>query len=216
MPLQLSMPMPTRPIARRKRLWQCAATPHRRLRSMELTELIRAARGGGQAESDRLYARVYEDLRRIAAGQLRGRADLGATSLVHEAYFRLARPDALAVEDRQHFYAVAALAMRQIVLNHVRAQQALKRGDGAVVTTLGAADQIADKDEGADLLALDAALTQLAQAEPRLAKLVELRFFGGMNLDEAGAAVGLSPTTLKRDWRKARAFLHAAISAELP
>lgn len=183
---------------------------------MELTELIRAARGGGQAESDQLYARVYEDLRRIAAGQLRGRADLGATSLVHEAYFRLARPDSLAVEDRQHFYAVAALAMRQIVLNHVRSQQAIKRGDGVVLTTLGAADQVASGEDGADLLALDSALTQLAEAEPRLAKLVELRFFGGMNLEEAGAAVGLSPTTLKRDWRKARAFLHAAISAELP
>ncbi len=183
---------------------------------MELTELIRAARGGAQADSDRLYARVYADLRRIAAGQLRGQSLLGATSLVHEAYFRLARPDALAVEDRQHFYAVAALAMRQIVLNHVRAQQAIKRGEGAVITTLDAADQLAVSEDGADLLALDAALTQLAQAEPRLAKLVELRFFGGMNLEEAGAAVGLSPTTLKRDWRKARAFLHASISAELP
>ena len=183
---------------------------------MELTELIRAARSGAQAESDQLYARVYADLRRIAAGQLRGQSVLGATSLVHEAYFRLARPDSLAVEDRQHFYAVAALAMRQIVLNHVRSQQAIKRGDGVVLTTLGAADQVASGEDGADLLALDSALTQLAEAEPRLAKLVELRFFGGMTLEEAGAAVGLSPTTLKRDWRKARAFLHAAISAELP
>jgi RNA polymerase sigma factor (TIGR02999 family) len=181
---------------------------------VEVTELIQAARAGDQVASDQLFAQVYQDLRRIAAGQVRGQFGLGATSLVHEAYFKLARPEAMALNDRQHFFAVAALAMRQIVINHVRDAMTQKRGGGVAATTLGAADRMVAESESNELIALDAALDQLAVAEPRLAKLVELRFFGGMTLDEAGAVVGLSPTTLKRDWSKARAFLHASISSD--
>jgi RNA polymerase sigma factor (TIGR02999 family) len=181
---------------------------------MELTELIRDARGGSKPAADRLFSLVYDDLHRLAARQLQPFGGMATTSLVHETYLKLARPEALALNDRQHFFAVAARAMRQIAINFTRDRLAAKRGGGAAVTTLGAADEMAATGDGTDLLALDAALEQLATVEPRLAQLVELRFFGGMGLDEAGAAIGLSPTTLKRDWRKARAFLHGAIGGE--
>lgn len=182
----------------------------------ELTQLIAAARGGDRAASDRLFAAVYADLHRMASRQPHAEAGMATTSLVHEAYLKLARPEALDLNDRQHFYAVAARAMRQIAIDRVRERLAAKRGGGAAVTTLGAADAVAVDADSAELLALDAALERLAQAQPRLAQLVELRFFGGMDLEEAGAAIGLSPTTLKRDWRRARAFLHGAIGDSTP
>jgi RNA polymerase sigma factor (TIGR02999 family) len=198
-------------IVLRSVLWQFARLLGLGLRCMELTALIRAARDGGGAQANELFAQVYADLRHIAAAQLRGSAGLGTTSLVHEAYFRLAKPESLDVADRHHFFAVAAVAMRQIVINQLRAQQTVKRGAGAVCDTLGAADRQAVGVDSTPLLALDAALTALALAQPRLAQLVELRYFGGLTLEEAGAAMDLSATTAKRDWRKARAYLHAAM-----
>jgi len=182
----------------------------------ELTELIGQARAGDAAAGDRLFAAVYADLHRLAARQLR-MADGGGmrtTSLVHETYLKLARPEALAVADRAHFFAVAARAMRQISIDRVRARWAGKRGAGIADATLDdAGAQIADDDQRdlADLLALDAALGRLEALDARLARLVELRFFAGMNLEEAGTVLGLSERTLKRDWRRARAFLHGAL-----
>jgi RNA polymerase sigma factor (TIGR02999 family) len=180
----------------------------------ELTQLITRARDGDSEASAELFRAVYADLRQIAGRQVgRGDADgIGRTSLVHEAYLRLAKPQALALSDREHFFAVAARVMRQVAVDHVRARLAAKRGGGAESTGLDAS--IAAPDDGPDqdqLLALNAALDELECAEKRLARLVELRFFGGMTLEEAGGALGLSPRTLKRDWRKARAFLHARL-----
>ncbi len=173
----------------------------------ELTELICRARGGDKAASDQLFEAVYADLRRLAAPHVRG-AD-GATSLVHEAYFRLARPQALALDDRQHFFAVAASAMRQLSIDHSRRRTAGKRGGGAAELTL---EQVGDEEPAstrdAELLALDQALTRLAAVDPALVELVELRFFGGLELAEIAELSGRSERTLKRDWRKARAFLH--------
>ena len=147
-----------------------------------------------------------------------GQGGMATTSLVHETYLRLFQPTSLDLQDRQHLFAVAARAMRQIIINRVRGRLAAKRGGGADLTTLSSAESL--RNEGLDqsdqqLLALDAALQQLADCEPRLAQLVELRFFAGMELLEAGAAMGLSPATLKRDWRKARAFLHASIEGDI-
>lgn len=180
-----------------------------------LTELLGRARDGDKKASDRLFAAVYEDLRRIAARNLRGAGDgMRTTSLVHEAYEKLARPEALDLNDRRHFFAVAARAMRQIVIDHARERGAGKRGGEFVrVTFEGAADEAVSRDGLDELVALDAALEKLDALDPRLARLVELRFFGGMNLEEAGDAIGLSPTTLKRDWRRARAFLHGALGS---
>lgn len=180
---------------------------------MELTELIQAARGGDRAAAERLFTAVYRDLHRIAARQLREQPNaMATTSLVHEAYFRLARPESLALTDRQHFYAVAARAMRQILIDHARQRFAQKRGSGAEASELEAAAGVADPTAaGPNVLALDAALQQLEGMDARLANLVELRFFGGLTLDEAADAAGMSRTTVKRDWRRARAFLHAAL-----
>lgn len=183
----------------------------------ELTELIARARTGDRAASERLFRAVYDDLHRLAARQVARAGDvgMGSTSLVHEAYIRLARPESLSVNDREHFFAVAARAMRQITVDHVRERLAQKRGGGLAVTTLSGADQMPTESAGHEqLIALDAALSELEHAEPRLARLVELRFFGGLDLDEAGRVLGFSPTTLKRDFRKARAFLHAHLGGE--
>lgn len=179
----------------------------------ELTQLIEQARGGDSGASERLFNAVYGDLHRLAARQLRAGdgAGMRTTSLVHEAYLRLARPEALDVADRAHFFAVAARAMRQIAVDRVRAHCAGKRGGGAVHATLDTDAGVADGRDLADLLALDAALTRLEALDARLARLVELRFFGGMSLEEAGAVLGLSERTLKRDWRRARAFLHGLL-----
>ena len=178
-----------------------------------LTELLGRARAGDKQASDRLFAAVYQDLHRIAARNLRGDRDgMRTTSLVHEAYEKLARPEALDLNDRHHFFAVAARAMRPIVIDHARERAAGKRGGALVrVTFDGEAEEPALQGGMDELLAIDDALARLEALDPRLARLVELRFFGGMNLDEAGAAIGLSPTTLKRDWRRARAFLHGAL-----
>lgn len=180
----------------------------------DVTGLLVQARGGDREAAAALFRAVYRDLHRIAARQV-GRGDgggLGDTSLVHEAYLRLARPEALAVRDREHFYAVAARAMRQIAIDHARESLAQKRGGGAAVTTLGAAAGVAAPDDRHErLLALNEALQALEGIDARLAQLVELRFFVGMSAEETAELMGLSTTTLKRDWRKARAYLHARL-----
>jgi len=171
----------------------------------EVTELICRARAGDKGASDRLFEAVYADLHTLAAQQLRGAG--GTTSLVHEAYFRLARPQSLAVGDRQHFFAVAARAMRQLSIDHARRRAADKRGAGVAVIELDdVAPSALARDD--DLLALDHALARLADLDPQLVQLVEMRFFGGLELEEIAALCGRSERTLKRDWRKARAFLH--------
>ena len=184
----------------------------------EVTQLIGLARDGDAEAAAALFAEVYAELRRLAAFQVaRGEGGgLGDTSLVHEAYLRFVRPGALAVNDRAHFFAVAARAMRQIAVDHARERLAAKRGGGAPVTTLGAADRQPAEDDGRhdQLVALNEALDALEAADVRLARLVELRFFAGMSLEEAGQLLELSPTTLKRDFRKARAFLHARLGSE--
>lgn len=184
----------------------------------ELTELIRLARGGDKLATDRLFAAVYADLHRLAARQVRGNAGgMRTTSLVHEAYFKLARPEALEVNDRQHFFAVAARAMRQLVIDHARQRAAGKRGGGAPAVALEDAPEVEllPIARDVDLLALDDALGRLAQLDPRLLELVELRFFGGLELEEIAALSGRSERTLKRDWRKARAFLQVHLAGDI-
>lgn len=183
----------------------------------EVTELIVAARGGDRAANDRLFEAVYADLHRIAERHIdRRRGDgMQATSLVHEAWFRLARPDALALADREHFFAVAARAMRQLVVDHARRRMAAKRGGAQAPETLETdvpGPDSAGRDD--DVLALDQALGRLAALDPALARLVELRFFAGLELEEIESITGRSERSLKRDWRKARAFLHAQLGGD--
>ncbi len=182
----------------------------------EVTRLLGQARNGDRAAADALFRIVYDDLRRLAARQVSGGGGApGSTSLVHEVYFRLAKPDALALNDRRHFFAVAARAMRQIAVDRARERLTVKRGGGAPQTTLGAVDaEAADDGRMERLIDLDEAMKALESSDERLARLVELRHFSGLQLEEAGELLGLSPSTLKRDYRKARAFLHAWLGGE--
>lgn len=184
----------------------------------ELTELIGRAQSGDRAAADRLFTVVYAELRAIA-GRQRHRIEgsgMGATSLVHESYLRLIRGMSLGSEGRVHFFATAARAMRQIAIDRLRAQAAEKRGGDADITALDhGLEQSSDTElEQTDLIALDQALSLLESFDARLSSLVELRFFAGMSLEEAGEKLGMSERTLKRDWRKARAFLHAQLNGD--
>jgi RNA polymerase sigma factor (TIGR02999 family) len=178
----------------------------------ELTELIGLAQAGDRPAADRLFTVVYAELRAIA-GRQRQRFEgsaIGATSLVHESYMRLIRGMSLGSEGRAHFFATAARAMRQIAVDRLRADLAAKRGGEADITSLDHGLEQASEG-GPDLIALDQALNLLESFDPRLSRLVELRFFAGMSLEEAGEKLGMSERTLKRDWRKARAFLHTQL-----
>lgn len=181
----------------------------------ELTDLIGLAQGGDRSAADRLFTVVYDELRAIA-GRQRQRIDgagIGATSLVHESYMRLIRGMSLGSEGRAHFFATAARAMRQIVIDRLRADIAGKRGGDVDITSLDAIHEGgSDSALGQiDLIALDQALTLLESFDARLSRLVELRFFAGMSLEEAGEKLGMTARTLKRDWRKARAFLYTQL-----
>lgn len=184
----------------------------------EMTTLIAAARGGDKAAEARLFETVYADLHRIARRHLQasGPDAAHATSLVHEVYLRLARGDALALNDRTHFFAVASRAMRQIVIDHVRSRMSEKHGGGVSPLALDSAVMAVAAGRDEELLTLDAALQRLGRIDPRLAQFVELRFYGGLQLDELAEVTGLSERTLKRDWRKARAFLYREIAGVDP
>ena len=183
----------------------------------DITVLLQRACGGDQGASDQLFTALYADLRKLAARSLK--RDIGnglhTTSLVHEAYFRLAKPEALAVVDRVHFFGLAGRAMRQLVIDHARHRQAEKRGGvgnhdlGLEALELGHLPAVLSDSRDTDLFALDQALQQLMEIDSALARLVELRFFAGMELSEIAEVLQRSERSLKRDWRKARAFLHA-------
>jgi len=184
----------------------------------EITRLLAAARGGDRLSLDRVYELVYAELKRLAArqrGSFRagGGADtLSTTALVHEAYMKLAGDRIWAGADRGHFFALAARAMRQILLDHARSQGRQKRGSGAAHVELGALDlgepESSHPTPIEDLLALDQALERLADVDAELGQLVEWRYFAGLTLDEIAPLAGLSERTLKRQWRTARAFLY--------
>lgn len=181
----------------------------------DITELLGKVRGGDRAAADALFAALYHELRRLAAGQLRGDERERATSLVHEAYEKLVRRGGVEVRDREHFFALAARTMRQIVIDHVRARHALRRGGdrpAEPIETTALDAVAAGRDE--DVLALDDALGRLAALEPALAELVELRFYGGLELREIAALGTRSERSLKRDWRRARAFLYRELDGE--
>ena len=184
------------------------------MRPAETTVLLAAVRDGDARAADALLPHVYAELRRLAGAYVArptGAATLAATELVHEAYLRMVGGDGWA--DRAHFTAVAARAMRQILTDRARARHALKRGGPDRAGTLDADRVGADDAAPEDVLAVDAALDRLATSEPELARLVELRFFGGMEVDEVAEALGLSPRTAARRWAVAKALLRADLAA---
>ena len=176
----------------------------------ETLQLLAAARGGDRDAYDRVFARVYADLRQVAsrqAARFRRGASLSTTELVNEAYLKLLAGAPVPGSDRVHFLALAARAMRQILIDHARSRRSDKRGSDAVHVPL---DQVELADEaaaGIDLLALDRALERLAVLDAELERLVEWRFFAGMSVEEIAAVTGASTSTVKRDWQVARGFL---------
>lgn len=178
--------------------------------SHEVTLLLAAARGGDVAARDALFSLVYGELRRLARRELarhHQNPTLSTTVLVHETYLRLAKPGALGLEDRAHLLNVAAKAMRQIVIDHARKRLAEKRGGGLVAVDIESA-HIAVEERAEELLALDEALNRLEALDPSLSSLVEARFFAGRSLDDISSTLGRSERSLKRDFRRARAFLY--------
>lgn len=180
----------------------------------DVTELLLAYKDGDRAAFDRLVPLVYNDLRRIARRQLgRGNPDrvLDTTALVHESYLKLVDGSRVDWQDRGHFLSVAARAMRQVVVTYARRRGAAKRGGGSVQTTLD--EGIVAIDGQAEwLMALDTALSRLGEKNPRLAQVVECRFFAGLSEEETASAMGVSLRTAQRDWMKARAWLQEELS----
>jgi RNA polymerase sigma factor (TIGR02999 family) len=177
------------------------------------TQLIAAARDGDRAALDALLPRVYDELRQIARARLRRRRPgetLNTTAVVHEAYLKLTAGETPPFEDRAHFFALAARAMRFVLIGYARERAALKRGGPGADLPLDEALAVAAEGEADahDLLALDAALDRLGVLSERLAETVEMRFFGGLTHDEIAEATGRSVPTVKRDWRRARAYLY--------
>lgn len=180
----------------------------------EVTALLAAMRAGDRAAVDRLFPLVYRELHAAAHRQLvrfRPGDTLDTTALVHEAYLRLAGNGAGTFEDRRHFFAVAARAMRQIIVDHARRRGAERRGGGRAALSLERVE-VASPERSADLVALDEALTTLGRLNERLVRVVELRFFAGLSVDETAQALDLSPRTVKREWQKARAYLYRAVT----
>ena len=181
--------------------------------SNQVTELLAKWKCGDQQSLQALLPLVYSELRRLAQHHLRGeRPDhtLQSTALVHEAYLRLVKPGSLQPESRRHFFALASQIMREILVDHARGRRAAKRDAGSRLTLDEAAEL--SKSKGVDLLALDDALNQLSEISPRQSRIVELKFFGGLSIDETSEFLGVSSATVERDWNAARAWLYREIS----
>lgn len=179
----------------------------------DITGLLGRASHGELAAVEALYPHLYAHLRELARRALAGERaaqTLNTTALVHEAWLGLGA-HAAEFESRAHFFGYAATAMRHILVDHARRKGALKRASDAVPLDLDAHD-VPVEQAAAEVLALDAALDRLQVLEPRAARVVELRFFAGLSIDETAEALGIVPRTVVRDWTRARAFLHAALA----
>ncbi len=177
--------------------------------AQHITRLLRAHHEGDRAAFDELVPLVYERLRRIARGQLarnrRGQT-LDTTSLVHEAYFQMVEETGVDWQNRSHFYAICARAMRRILVDYARQRSAQKRGSGKAHLTLEP-ERLAFEQQAEQVLAVDLALESLASFNERLARLVECRYFAGLTERETAGALGISLRTAQRDWSRARAWL---------
>jgi RNA polymerase sigma factor (TIGR02999 family) len=181
--------------------------------SEEITTLLNAASSGDEAAPGRLLELVYDDLRRLAAAYLqneRNAQTLQATALVHEAYLRLVDWQNVSWQNRAHFFAVAAQVMRRVLVDHARAKSAQKRDFGQRIALDDAASFPTRKE--IDLLALEEALMSLEQVDPRQAKIVELRFFGGLSIEETALVLNVSETTVKREWTFAKAWFQRELT----
>ena len=178
-----------------------------------VTNLLVEWRRGDQAALDRLIPIVYGDMRRVASARLRGEGSqtLHTTALVHEVYLRLVDLDRMTVQNRTHFFALAARLMREILVDHARRRHALKRGGDVTVLGLDGVEAGAEN-KVVEVLALNEALTELAALDERAGRVVELRFFAGLSIAETADALDVSPATVERDWTVAKAWLLQRLS----
>jgi RNA polymerase sigma factor (TIGR02999 family) len=182
--------------------------------SEDVTQLLLAWSKGDQAAFDQLMPLVYEELRKLAKRYMRQQRPghtLQTTALVNEAYLQLIRSDQVRWQNRAHFFAISAQLMRRILVDSARARQNLKRGGGAQRLTLDDTLQIS-AGRATELVALDDALSALAKLNERQSQVVELRYFGGLSEEEVAAVLNISPRTVRRDWRLARAWLYYELS----
>lgn len=184
---------------------------------IEITRLLRAWGGGDKAALDELTPQVYRELRRIA-GRYMNRESAGltmqATALVNEAYLRLVDVTGANWQDRAHFFAVSANIMRRILVDQARARGSAKRGGAAKAVNLEDAPEIASPGRDREIVALDDALNLLAEVDPRKARVIELRFFGDLSVEETAAVLGVSEITVMRDWKMAKAWLQREMKKE--
>jgi RNA polymerase sigma-70 factor, ECF subfamily len=174
-----------------------------------VTEMLEAMSAGDSTAPERLLPVVYGELRRLASGYMKNERSghtLQATALVHEAYIQLVDWENVSWENRAHFFAAAAQMMRKILVDHAREKNALKRGGGVNTIALDDAVSFPNQDK-LDLMVIDEALVELGSFDPQQAKIVELRFFGGLTIPETAHALGISESTVKRDWQIAKAWL---------
>lgn len=185
--------------------------------SERIAELLAAAREGDQAALDEVFTLVYGELHRLAhAHRVRWEGDytLNTTALVHEAYVKLADSGSVTWKDRNHFMALAATAMRQILVNYAQRRRAAKRGGDQKRVPLDDANPVG-AEIAEEVLALDEALQRLGKVSERQAQVVEARFFAGLPIEDTAQALGISPATVKRDWNLASAWLHREIDIAL-
>ena len=179
-----------------------------------MTQLLVRWREGDRAAMEELMPLVYDELRRLAGSYLRQERTehtLQSTALVHEAYLRLAGPKPPQWQNRAHFFGIAARIMRQILVEHARCRNAEKRGGGACRLSLEGAIEFAQQTDF-DILELDQALSELAELDEQQSRIVELRFFAGLTVEDTSEVLGISPATVKRDWVTARIWLHRAMT----
>ena len=180
----------------------------------QVTKLLQGWRAGERSAPDELLPLVYDELRRLAHHYLKNERPhhtLQSTALVNEAYLRLVEQDLPKWESRAHFFAIAAQLMRQILVDYARRHRASKRGSGACMLELDDAAGLPQR-KSVDVIALDDALNTLSEIDPRQSRVVELRFFAGLSVEETSEVMGIATATVQRDWTAARAWLHREIS----
>jgi RNA polymerase sigma factor (TIGR02999 family) len=183
--------------------------------SHSATDLLVAYRNGSREAFDKLFAMVYAELRakahRLLESQPAGHT-LSTTALVHESYLKLLRTEHLTLQDRAHFLALAARAMRMVLVSYARTHAAEKRGGGVTSLNLDQ-EPLLSNERAEEMIALDEALARLSALNDRLSRTVEMRFFGGLTVEETAEAIGVAPSTVKLDWQKARAWLHRELTS---
>ena len=179
-----------------------------------ITRLLLDVSNGDRQALDALTPVVYEELQRLARHHLRQERQghtLSTTALVHEAYLRLIDQTQVQWQNRAHFFAVSSMAMRRILVNYAKERNRAKRGGGATVLHLDEGLEVMSEERSEEIVALDEALDRLSAINGRAGRVVECRFFGGLSIEETGAALGVAPMTVKRDWRLAKTWLHREI-----